>query len=124
MTDYLPGSIKHLNTLLGEQLTDGEGGGGGSSDFSTATVTIIGASGSDLFYVPYETTLMGLDTSHSKKAGEGEITAILYKGNAVLTCISSLYDTATVTGNAQKVTTQSGFGYIKISGDCSISFGK
>lgn len=40
MADYLPGSIKHLNTLLGEQLTDG-GGGGGSSDFSTAEVTII-----------------------------------------------------------------------------------
>lgn len=34
----LPGSIKNLNTLLGEQLT--EGGGGGSSDFSTATVTV------------------------------------------------------------------------------------
>ena len=30
MTDYLPGSIKHLNMLLGEQLTEGEGGGGGS----------------------------------------------------------------------------------------------
>lgn len=32
----LPTSIKNLNTLLGEQLT--EGGGGGSSDFSTAEV--------------------------------------------------------------------------------------
>lgn len=28
MADYLPGSIKHLNMLLGEQLTEGEGGGG------------------------------------------------------------------------------------------------
>ena len=37
----LPGSIKNLNTLLGEQLLDGGGsGGGGSSDFSTAQVTI------------------------------------------------------------------------------------
>lgn len=35
----LPTSIKNLNTLLGEQLT--EGGGGGSSDFSTARVTIM-----------------------------------------------------------------------------------
>lgn len=34
----LPTSIKNLNTLLGEQLTDG--GGGGSSDFSIANVTI------------------------------------------------------------------------------------
>lgn len=33
----LPTSIKNLNTLLGEQLTEG---GGGSSDFSTAEVTI------------------------------------------------------------------------------------
>ena len=36
----LPGSIKNLNTLLGEQLLDG-GGGGGSSDFSTAEVTVL-----------------------------------------------------------------------------------
>lgn len=35
----LPGSIKNLNTLLGEQLLEGGGsGGGGSSDFSTAEV--------------------------------------------------------------------------------------
>lgn len=39
MTDYLPGSIKHLNMLLGEQLTEGQGGG--SSDFSTAEVEVI-----------------------------------------------------------------------------------
>jgi len=39
----LPGSIKNLNTLLGEQLLDGggSGGGGGSSDFSTAEVTLV-----------------------------------------------------------------------------------
>ena len=36
----LPGSIKNLNTLLGEQLAEGGGGGSGSSDFSTATVTV------------------------------------------------------------------------------------
>lgn len=45
MTDYLPGTIKHLNMWLGEQLTEGEGGGGGSSDFSTAEVTINSADG-------------------------------------------------------------------------------
>lgn len=44
----LPGSIKNLNTLLGEQLLDGGGsGGGGSSDFSTAEVTIINNSGGE-----------------------------------------------------------------------------
>lgn len=45
----LPGSIKNLNTLLGEQLLEGGGsGGGGSSDFSTAEVTFKNPTTTDL----------------------------------------------------------------------------
>lgn len=48
----LPTSIKNLNTLLGEQLT--EGGGGGSSDFSMAQVTFNNSNSNHAYmaYVP------------------------------------------------------------------------
>lgn len=40
MANILPTTMEYFDKLLGEQLLEGEGGGG-SSDFSTAEVTII-----------------------------------------------------------------------------------
>lgn len=40
MANTLPTTMEYFDNLLGEQLTDGGGSGGGSSDFSTASVTV------------------------------------------------------------------------------------
>lgn len=102
MTDYLPGSIKHLNMLLGEQLTEGQGGGGGSSDFSTATVSVTRAQ--------RKTVCMPFIFDNENSAimafvmDSGEYTAVLYKG----VCVASALDlenpmftpNVVVTGNA------------------------
>lgn len=113
--------------LFREKLIEGVtnySGGGGSSDFSTANVHIITNVVTGVIYLPYTSQLMGIETAHTQKAIENStVTAVLYKGNAVLTCGAELYNQATVSGNAQKVATQNGFGYIKISGDCDIVFG-
>ena len=69
---------------------------------------------------------MGQDTSHTQKSWNGSdsvtITVILYKGSAVMTLTSEVYENVTVTGNAQKVTSQYGYGYIQITGDASIGY--
>lgn len=40
MANTLPTTMEYFDNLLGEQLTDGGGSGGGSSDFSTAEVSV------------------------------------------------------------------------------------
>jgi len=116
----LPGSIKNLNTLLGEQLLDGggSGGGGGSSDFSTAQVKVTRAQLKTVcmsFMIDGEYASM-----QSFVMDSGEYTAVLYKGVCVATALN-LEDrfvdpTITVTGNA----TVDG-PMIIITGDCTIT---
>lgn len=109
----LPTSIKNLNTLLGEQLTDG--GGGGSSDFSTATVTV---SGSDMLTLPI---IQEADPAQgapaflmvaSQEIGSGTYNVPLYKGGLMVTLPLNV----TVSGDIQDV----GMGYF-ITGDCTIT---
>lgn len=120
MTDYLPGSIKHLNMLLGEQLTEGEGGGGGSSDFSTAILTVNGNfKQSDLFIAP----LIDKDPNNEDiafpmiQSGNSTNTVILYKGRSSLLFMGSQSRTITVSGNIEDV----GSGAYIITGDCTIT---
>ena len=82
----LPGSIKNLNTLLGEQLAEG-GGGGGSSDFSTATLTLNNPT-EQFFSAPFIAfTSAGAPfdfiVSNGGSVSSGDYTIALYKGNAM-----------------------------------------
>ena len=119
MTDYLPGSIKHLNMLLGEQLTEGEGGGG-SSDFSTATMTVNGNfTQSDLFIAPViEKDPNNEDIAFPQiQSGNSTYTVILYKGRSVLMFMGSQSRTITVSGNIETAST----GVYIITGDGTIT---
>lgn len=122
----LPGSIKNLNTLLGEQLLEGGGsGGGGSSDFSTAEMTIVNNSSSNFDFImatkisedEMEATVGMLS---SETIGSGMTTnVILYKGTAGMAIQHPVGVTITVvtSGNIQEM---DGYTYI-ITGDCSIT---
>ena len=72
----LPTSIKNLNTLLGEQLTEG---GGGSSDFSTATVTIVNNASSG-FASGAMITDGSIETEYTVQSGTNTVTVVLYQG--------------------------------------------
>lgn len=126
MTDYLTGSIKHLNMLLGEQLTEGEGGGGGSSDFSTAEVTITNNSGEEVeFYLPIYmnipengVVIQGFMWTDSEEPTiEGEV-VIPTNGELFVGSTLAQFTTSntTVTGNARVEN-----GQLIITGDCTIT---
>lgn len=107
----LPGSIKNLNTLLGEQLLDGGGsGGGGSSDFSTAVVIVEGEDEIAAPVIMFEDTPPYLNAT----TASGEFTVALYKGRAF--CPYYGDKKVTVSGNAEVY----GSGVI-VTGDCTIT---
>ena len=117
----LPGSIKNLNTLLGEQLLEG-GGGGGSSDFSTAKVTVTNNASDDTTVVGAVNITPEDTLSRDIVVGKDETitpTAVLYKNEAHW----FVFDYAVaVTGNATTTTPPFGGTEITITGDCSITF--
>ena len=116
----LPGSIKNLNTLLGEQLLDGGGsGGGGSSDFSFAQVTFENNSGSLLLaYMPFIIQPDdALETENHIPMGNSVAEMVLYKGSASINCTSFVPTyTVSVSGNATEKR-----GYVSVTGDCTIT---
>lgn len=86
----LPGSIKNLNTLLGEQLLEGGGsGGGGSSDFSIAEMTLINLQGEgtinppEVVMIDSEVDYLHQATSKTKLSA-GTYPFVLYKGQSRL----------------------------------------
>lgn len=124
----LPGSIKNLNTLLGEQLLDGEGGGGGSSDFSTAEVTINNESGTTIPAIYIQNVIE--ENALGAESPSGVINAVynigstasirvpLYKGGALWQIGDELLDyEISVSGSATKVSSA----IYHITGDCTIT---
>lgn len=115
----LPGSIKNLNTLLGEQLLDG-GGGGGSSDFSTAQVTVTEIPKIYGAFVSLDdewstADSSGLPSSH----GSGTYTLILYKNKAFITVKIPEGASVVVSGNIEQYGATSN--QFIVTGDCSIA---
>ena len=117
----LPTSIKNLNTLLGEQLT--EGGGGGSSDFSTAEVTVtISTHGA---YIGLPVVMLGGEGeegfAQALEIGEsGVYSVILYEGNCTVFAESytdGKMAVVAVTGNAETM----GDSVFTIKGDCAVT---
>lgn len=95
-------------------------GGGGSSDFSTAILTVNGNfKQSDLFIAP----LIDKDPNNEDiafpmiQSGNSTNTVILYKGRSSLLFMGSQSRTITVSGNIEDV----GSGAYIITGDCTIT---
>ena len=110
----LPTSIKNLNTLLGEQLT--EGGGGGSSDFSTANVTITKAEGKIVIW-KFPTIIS--DKIVVDKYFQQELTethpVALYKGVLEINMVPGVF--SIISGNVTEDD-----GVFTITGDCSLQY--
>lgn len=93
-------------------------GGGGSSDFSTAKLTLVGRP-IDPIYVPIAVEMPRLeedplDTTYPHLVGEGgTFDVVLYKGHAVM------YTTQTITisGDIENLVPN----YYVISGDCTVT---
>lgn len=95
-------------------------GGGGSSDFSTATMTVNGNfTQSDLFIAPViEKDPNNEDIAFPQiQSGNSTYTVILYKGRSVLMFMGSQSRTITVSGNIETAST----GVYIITGDCTIT---
>lgn len=103
----LPTSIKNLNTLLGEQLT--EGGGGGSSDFSTAEVTLYAQAMLLSMLVTYDGITV---ISPSERSDSGVYTVVLYNGRA----FAQTDQTTPISGDIESL----GGGTFLITGNCTI----
>lgn len=114
----LPTSIKNLNTLLGEQLA--EGGGGGSSDFSTAEVTLIATSGNYSVSVPFINQNMLVSSSVGQNSEDAPlvIEVPLYKGSLEISFeqFVGLADVPTCTGDIEMID-----GAFLITGNCTIT---
>lgn len=91
-------------------------GGSGSSDFSTAEVTIVGE------YGHYLTTIVEDSGSESVMTAmqtyTGTVKVPLYKGHYLLTLQVPYFSAVTVTGNAEVI--MEGMG-LHITGDCTIT---
>lgn len=93
---------------------------GGSSDFSTATLTVNGnVTQSDLFIAPVvEKDPNNEDIAFPQiQRGNSTYTVILYKGRSTLLFMGGQSRTITVSGNIETVTT----GAYIITGDCTIT---
>jgi len=141
MANTLPTTMEYFDNLLGEQLT--EEGGGGSSDFSTAEVTIV--NGSESAEIPVGvgafamedqdyTTAIILDSTHGMQP-------ITEDGFPVADSLTTTYVLITnkgmrfwksnetrnvyaVTGNAEIIdvgTDKRPHFIVKVSGDCTIT---
>lgn len=125
MANTLPTTMEYFDNLLGEQLTDGEGGGG-SSDFSTAHVRITNNSSEDIqLYLPvyfshpqYGSFIQGrMPLPTDEPTFEGDV-VIPVNGELLVGANFPSFTTSntTVTGNA---TVENG--ELSITGDCTIT---
>ena len=116
MANIIPTTMEYFDKLLGEQLLEGEGGGGGSSDFSTAEVTVNANTQQFEFLVPLINEKFGyLGAYDNINPSESEtLTVCLYKGKALTQFLTD--GVVSVSGNAQLNNNQ-----ILITGDCTIT---
>lgn len=111
----LPGSIKNLNTLLGEQLLEGGGGGG---DFTTANLQIVNQGGYPI-NLTFATVMRNTATmgGYTEYTDSNVLPIILYKGLAGLVVELLSGGNISVSG---AIESQGDNLYI-ITGDCTIT---
>lgn len=108
-----------FDVVVARKLSGGSGGGG-SSDFSTATLTVNGDfTQSDLFIAPVvEKDPNNEDIAFPMiQSGNSTCTVILYKGRSTLMFMGSQSRTIAVSGNIETVD----MGVYIITGDCTIT---
>lgn len=125
MSEYVPTEWACGDTITAEKLNKLEqavaNAEGGSSDFSTATVTFV--NNSEFIFSGGSAAVLD-DGEHAcvygidALADNGSYTFILYKGLNVFTCNNSDQFTVTTSGN---VTYDSENGTFLITGDCTIT---
>ena len=112
----LPGSIKNLNTLLGEQLLEGGGsGGGGESDFSTAKVTVVNEDALEI-KVPLAVNVDNEKLSTTGIYESGVYDVILYGGS----CYGAIPEMQAVVSVSGDIVLKE-YNYIIITGDGTIT---
>ena len=126
ITSYAGGQVYEVaNEIATQMISIGYAeeyseGGGGSSDFSTATMTVNGNfTQSDLFMVPViEKDPNNEDIAFPQlQSGNSTYTVILYKGRSTLMFMGSQARTITVSGNIETAAE----GVYIITGDCTIT---
>ena len=118
MANTLPTTMKYFDTLLGEQLLEGEGGGGGSSDFSTAEVTIVNNTGDGTSFDGAIIKNGNININTRLDEGTNILTLVLYKGVSYCGTYDIDMSTAVITGDAEYTSEDNC--YI-ITGDCTIT---
>ena len=114
--DYVTETPGNTNrAVLGDMLDSFAGGGGGSSDFSTAKLTLTNPSDYTLM-VPVSIESGGMSASMGFVNSSGTFDVILYKGMAVLVDNNNL--TLQLSGNIEIMVQN--FMYT-ITGDCTIT---
>ena len=108
-----------------------ETGGGGSSDFALATLTIGNNIQCDVFGAVFDLSQMfelPADTlptviSQMSEPSEGSYTVCLYKGCTVLNCFNDNMDHVEISGNIEPIDppVEGSYLYV-ITGDCSITY--
>lgn len=111
------GYMQHTGSYIayGKKVIPNEPSGGGSSDFSTAEVTI----NNELLnncYFPYLTEYGGIEYIETRNSTSGTFNVVLYKGNAVLSFVDEV--SVVYTGNVTELA--AGFVYL-ITGDATIT---
>ena len=98
-------------------------GGGGESDFTTATVTVQTDLGTDIEYYGafYRKTEPLRTVGHIRSTGPATLYVVLYKGEATITGYNVTLDddltVEVVSGDAEVFQT----GYLIVRGDCTVS---
>lgn len=111
-------------TRIREILEEGQGGGGeGSSDFSTAQVTVVNDAGTSSLtvaipFIDTDENASCADIVFNRDIMEREITVPLYKGVAVATA-SGAYEFEVTSGDAETV--ESNWAKVYIHGDCVLT---
>jgi len=109
--------------LWREKLVEGVGnmsGGGGSSDFSTAEVTV---NGKPTFFVAEVASLTenGLQGTCRKSPSENSFTVVLYQGSTIMQGVKGITPSFSIPTDETNILLDESNGWYVITGDCTIT---
>lgn len=109
--------MDYYDILLASKLSEGGSGGGGSSDFSTATVTVIkGEESPNGLILP----AISDDTCEIQQYQSGIYNVPLYKGSLFIMDMLNLGIIESVSGDIEELGEGKDY-YYRIFGDCAIT---
>jgi len=95
-------------------------GGGGSSDFSTAEVTV---NGKPTFFVAEVASLTenGLQGTCRKSPSENSFTVVLYQGSTIMQGVKGITPSFSIPADETNIILDESNGWYVITGDCTIT---